>query len=65
MRPHIVIAYYKIKASDINMLSSFHGFSFENEDLYKHVNEFLDVCVVVRISDVDDVAMRLCLFFLS
>lgn len=39
---HTRATQYEMKASVINILSSFY--SFENEDLYKHLDEFLDVC---------------------
>ncbi|CAN6454585.1 unnamed protein product [Victoria cruziana] len=52
--------HYEIKASTISMLPSFHGFA--SEDLYRHLDEFLDVCAMVKISHVDDGALRLRLF---
>ncbi|CAN6487370.1 unnamed protein product [Victoria cruziana] len=51
---------YEIKASTISMLPSFHGFA--SEDPYRHLDEFLDVCATVKISHVDDGALRLRLF---
>lgn len=42
------------------MLSSFYG--IENEDLYKYLDEFLDVCEIVRINNMDNDALRLRLF---
>ncbi|CAN6459003.1 unnamed protein product [Victoria cruziana] len=42
------------------MLSSFHGLA--SEDPYRHLDEFLDVCATVRISHIDDDALRLRLF---
>ncbi|CAN6453713.1 unnamed protein product [Victoria cruziana] len=42
------------------MLPSFHG--FDSEDPYRHLDEFLDVCATVKISHVDDGALRLRLF---
>lgn len=59
MSPKIGAAHYEIKASMINMLPSFHG--IENEHSYKHFDEFLDVCRMVRIN-VDDDASKLHLF---
>ncbi|CAN6487265.1 unnamed protein product [Victoria cruziana] len=51
---------YEIKAAMINMLPAFHGLA--TEDPYKHLDEFLDVCATVKISHVDDGALRLRLF---
>ncbi|CAN6465503.1 unnamed protein product [Victoria cruziana] len=51
---------YEIKAATINMLPSFHGLA--SEDPYRHLDEFLDVCATVKISHVDDGALRLRLF---
>ncbi|CAN6455394.1 unnamed protein product [Victoria cruziana] len=51
---------YEIKASIINMLPSFHGLA--SKDPYCHLDEFLDVCVTVKISHVQDSALRLRLF---
>ncbi|CAN6471871.1 unnamed protein product [Victoria cruziana] len=55
--------HYEIKASIINMLPSFH--SFASEDPYRHLDEFLDVCATVKISHVEDSALRLRLFSFS
>ncbi|CAN6454422.1 unnamed protein product [Victoria cruziana] len=51
---------YEIKAATINILSSFHGLA--NEDPYRHLDLFLDVCATVKISNVEDGALRLRLF---
>ncbi|CAN6455676.1 unnamed protein product [Victoria cruziana] len=45
------------------MLPSFHG--LENEDRYRHMDEFLDICATVRISHIEDDALRLQLFSFS
>ncbi|CAN6476440.1 unnamed protein product [Victoria cruziana] len=63
MGPQIGAAHFEIKASVINILPSFDGFN--NEDLYKHVDEFLYVCETVKISHVDDDFLRLRLFSFS
>ncbi|CAN6447442.1 unnamed protein product [Victoria cruziana] len=55
--------HYEIKASTISMLPSFHGFA--SEDPYHHLDEFLDVCAIVKISHFDDGALRLRLFTFS
>ncbi|CAN6459212.1 unnamed protein product [Victoria cruziana] len=60
MRPRIGATHYEIKASTISMLQSFY--SLESEDSYCHLNEFLDVCVIVKISHIEDDALRLRLF---
>ncbi|CAN6465443.1 unnamed protein product [Victoria cruziana] len=57
MGPQIAANHYEIKASTINMLPSFHD--LENEDLYRHLDEFLDICATVRISHIEDDALRL------
>ncbi|CAN6445603.1 unnamed protein product [Victoria cruziana] len=51
---------YEIKAATINMLPSFHGLA--NEDPYRHLDLFLDVCATVKITHVEDGALRLRLF---
>ncbi|CAN6445315.1 unnamed protein product [Victoria cruziana] len=60
MGPHIGAAHYEIKASTINMLPSFYGLA--NEDPYHHLDEFLNVCAMVRTSHIENGALRLCLF---
>ncbi|CAN6465875.1 unnamed protein product [Victoria cruziana] len=60
MGPQTAANHYEIKASTINMLPSFHG--LENEDPYRHLDEFLDICATVRISHIEDDALRLQLF---
>ena len=39
--------HYKIKSTTIQMLPSFYGNT--NEDPYKHLDEFLEICSTVRI----------------
>ncbi|CAN6440141.1 unnamed protein product [Victoria cruziana] len=51
---------YEIKAATINILPSFHGLA--TEDPYIHLDEFLDICATVKISHIDDGALRLRLF---
>ncbi|CAN6454311.1 unnamed protein product [Victoria cruziana] len=51
---------YEIKTTTINMFSSFYGLA--TEDPYRHLDEFLDVCATVKISHVDDGALRFRLF---
>ncbi|CAN6445222.1 unnamed protein product [Victoria cruziana] len=51
---------YEINAATINMLPSFHGLA--SEDPYRHLDLFLDVCATVKISNVEEGALRLRLF---
>ncbi|CAN6482738.1 unnamed protein product [Victoria cruziana] len=51
---------YEIKAATINMLPSLYGLA--NEDPYRYLDLFLDVCATVKISNVEDGALRLRLF---
>ncbi|CAN6451408.1 unnamed protein product [Victoria cruziana] len=60
MGPAIEAAHYEIKASVIKMLPLFHG--VEDEDPYYHLDEFLDVCGTVRITNIDDDVLKLRLF---
>ncbi|CAN6483184.1 unnamed protein product [Victoria cruziana] len=60
MGPLVSAIHYEIKASTINMLSSFHGLA--SEDPHCHLDEFLNVCATVRISHIEDDALRLRLF---
>ncbi|CAN6476102.1 unnamed protein product [Victoria cruziana] len=63
MGPQIGANHYEIKASTINMLTSFHG--LESEDPYRHLDEFLDIYATVRISHIEDDDLRLQLFSFS
>ena len=51
---------YEIKSSVIQMLPSFYGLA--NEDPYKHLDEFLEICSTVKIQHFSDDALRLKLF---
>ncbi|CAN6455451.1 unnamed protein product [Victoria cruziana] len=42
---------YEIKAATINMLPSFHGLA--NEDPYRHLDLFFNVCAIMKISNVE------------
>ncbi|CAN6447299.1 unnamed protein product [Victoria cruziana] len=57
MELQIGAAHYEIKACIISMLPSFHG--LEREDPYRHIDEFLDIFATVRISHIEDDALRL------
>ncbi|CAN6447001.1 unnamed protein product [Victoria cruziana] len=60
MWPQIGVNHYEIKAFTINMFASFYD--LENKDHYHHLDEFLDICATVRISHIEDDALRLQLF---
>ena len=51
---------YEIKSSTIQMLPSFYGNT--NEDPYKHIDEFLEICSTVKIQNFSDDALKLTLF---
>ena len=59
-RPDVGVNHFEIKASVIQMLPSFYGLS--NEDPYRHLDEFLEICSIVRINNFGDDTMRLTLF---
>ena len=54
---------YEIKSSTIQMLPSFYGNT--NEDPYKHLDEFLEICSTVKIQNFTDDALKLTLFSFS
>ena len=58
--PPVEATQYEIKSSMIQMLPSFHGLA--NEDHYKHLDEFLEICSTVKIQYFLDDALRLKLF---
>ena len=62
-RPDVGASHFEIKASVIQMLPLFYGLS--NEDPYRHLDEFLEICSTVRINNFGDGAMRLTLFLFS
>jgi hypothetical protein len=45
--PHITTAQYENKSSIIQMLPSFYGLN--NEDSYKHLDEFIEICSTMRL----------------
>ena len=45
--PDIPASHYEIKSTTIQMLPSFYGNT--NEDLYKHLDEFLEICSTMKI----------------
>ena len=58
--PQIGATHYEIKSSIIQMLPSFYGLS--NEDPYKHLDEFLEICFTVKIQNFTDDALKMTLF---
>jgi len=58
--PNTSVNHYKIKSSVIQFLPSFYGLA--NEDPYKYLDEFLEVCSTVKIQNFSDNALRLPLF---
>ena len=58
--PNIPVTHYEIKPSTIQMLPSFYGNT--NEDPYRHLDEFFEICSTVQIQDFIEDALRLTLF---
>jgi hypothetical protein len=58
--PHITAAQYEIKSSIIQMLPSFYGLN--NEDPYKHLYEFIEICSTIRLQNFSEDALRIHLF---
>ena len=58
--PEIPALQYEIKPSTIQMLPSFYGNT--NEDPYKHLDEFLEICSTVKIQNFSNDALKLTLF---
>ena len=58
--PDIPARHYEIKFTTIQMLPSFYRNT--NEDPYKHLDKFLEICSTVRIQDLTTDALRLTLF---
>ena len=58
--PNVGAAQYEIKSSVIQMLPSFYGLN--NEDPYKHLDEFLEICSTVKLQNFIDDALRMTLF---
>ena len=58
--PQNQAVHYEIKSSTIQMLPSFYGNT--NEDPYKHLDEFLQICSTVKIQNFSDDALKLTLF---
>jgi hypothetical protein len=58
--PNITATQYEIKSSTIQMLPSFYGLN--NEDPYKHLDEFIDICSTLRLQNSNEDALKICLF---
>jgi hypothetical protein len=58
--PNITAAHYEIKPSIIEMLPSFYGLN--NEDSYKHLDEFFEICLTMRLQNISEDALRMHLF---
>ena len=58
--PNTGVNHYDIKSSVIQLLPSFYGLT--NKDPYKHLDEFLEVCSIVKIQNFSKDALRLTLF---
>ncbi|XP_043717572.1 uncharacterized protein LOC122665485 [Telopea speciosissima] len=58
--PIIAATHYEIKSSIIQMLPSFYG--HQNEEPYKHLDEFLEIFSTVKIQNLSEDALKLLLF---
>ena len=58
--PAVTADHFEIKPSTIQMLPVFHG--VENENPYKHLDEFEEMCSTVKMAQFSDDALRLKLF---
>ena len=57
---NIFASHYEIKSTTIQIFPSFYGNT--NEDPYKHLDEFLKICSIVKIENFADDALILTLF---
>ena len=58
--PPVEAVQYEIKSSVIQMLPSLYGLT--NEDPYRHLDKFLEICSTMKIQNFSDDALRLKLF---
>jgi hypothetical protein len=58
--PNVTAAHYEIKSSIIQMLPSFYGLN--NEDPYKHLDEFLEICTTIKMQNFSEDALKMRLF---
>ncbi|XP_048432604.1 uncharacterized protein LOC103956471 [Pyrus x bretschneideri] len=63
VRPQIAANNFELKPSFIQMMLSFYGLLTEDPNL--HINEFLEICDTLKIHNMTDEAIRLCLFQFS
>jgi len=58
--PDITAAHFEIKFGFIQMLPLFYGLS--NNDPYKHLDEFVEICSTIRLQNFSEDALRIRLF---
>jgi hypothetical protein len=58
--PNVTVANYEIKSSIIQMLPSFYGLN--DEDPYKYLDEFLEICSTIKLHGFSEDALRMRLF---
>jgi hypothetical protein len=58
--PNVTAVHYEIKSSIIRMLPSFFGLN--NEDPYKHHDEFLEICTTIKMQNFSEDALKMRLF---
>ena len=58
--PNVGASQYEIKSNIIQMPPSFYGLN--NEDPYKHLDEFMEICSTMKLQNFTDDALRLTLF---
>jgi hypothetical protein len=58
--PNITTPQYEIKSSLIQVFPSFYGLT--NEGLYKHLDEFIEICSTMRLQNFFKDALRMRLF---
>jgi len=58
-----MVANYEIKSNTIQMLPSFYGLN--NEDPYKYIDEFLEICSTIKVQGFSKDALRIRLFLFS
>lgn len=61
--PHITSAQYEVKSSIIQMLQSFYGLN--NKHPYKHLDQFIEICLTMRLQNISEDALRMPLLSFS
>ena len=56
----VIVDHFELKSSTIQMLPIFHG--VDNENPYKHLDEFEEMCSTMKMAQFSDEALRLKLF---